>query len=70
MRVQELKDRLALYLECERKLLRGAVEYEIGDRRLRRPDLAEIRKTIDDLQAQIDALELKHGRTKRVTFID
>lgn len=69
MTVQELERRLSLYLDAEAAVLRGQ-EYEIGDRRLRRADLAEIRKTIDDLQIQIDSMQLKTGRTKRVVFTD
>ena len=65
-----LKARLELYLDCERKLLMGAEEYQIGDRRLRRANLAEVRKAIDDLTEQINALELKHGRIKRIVIMD
>lgn len=69
-RREDLERRLALYRECERAILSGAAEYEIGDRRLKRADLAKIRRAIDDLEAALANETLKHGRVKRVTFID
>ena len=69
MTKEQLQTRLELYLEAERKILSGAASYRIGDRELRRADLAEIRRSIDDLSAELKQLELKHGRRKRVVFI-
>lgn len=64
-----LQRRLELYLDCEAKILSGAQSYTIGQRTLTRADLSTIRKIIDDLAAQIDALEFKGGRQKRVVFM-
>ena len=66
-----LKNRLQMYLDAERKILHGQ-EYRLGDRMLRRADLATVRKIIDDLAAQIDELEgcTLSKRIKRVTFVD
>lgn len=69
MTIEILKNRLDMYLEAERKILLGSQSYKIGDRELTRADLSTIRKIIDDLSAQIDSLEFKRGRQKRVVFI-
>ena len=69
MTKETLQERLQLYLDCEKKLVGGAVSYRIGDRELRRADLATVQQMIDDLSAQIKALELKNGRRRRVVFI-
>ena len=69
MNAEIIRERLEQYLECEKKILSGAASYRIGDRELRRADLAEIRAAIDDLSAELKALELKHGRRRRVVFI-
>ena len=69
MNIEILKERLAVYLEAERKILSGQQSYRIADRELRRADLSEIRRAIDDLTAQIAILEpIKGGRRKRVVF--
>jgi hypothetical protein len=52
----ELKVRLALYMTAEANILSNGQDYSIGDRSLSRADLSEIRKTIKDLQNQIDRL--------------
>ena len=64
-----LQNRLAMYLAAEEKILLSGQSYQIGDRELTRADLKEVRAIIDDLAAQIDALELKGGRQKRVVFM-
>ena len=69
MTKKTLQERLQLYLDCEKKLVGGAVSYRIGDRELRRADLATVQQMIDDLSAQIKALELKNGRRRQVVFI-
>ena len=69
MKKDVLMNRLQLYLDCEAKILSGAQSYTIGQRTLTRADLKEVRAIIDDLAAQIDALELKGGRQKRVVFM-
>ncbi len=69
MVMANIRRRLAEYYLAESAILRGQ-EYEIGDRRLKRADLAEIRRAIDDLEAALANETLKHGRVKRVIFID
>lgn len=64
-----LKTRLQRYLEAEAAILRGA-EYQLGDRRLRRPDLSAVRAAIKDLEDEIAMLERSGGRVKRVVFIE
>lgn len=72
MTTQQLKDRLAAYLAAETKILSGQ-EYTIGDRRMKRADLAEVRAEIKALIAQIDAAEAADGaaatgRSRRMAF--
>ena len=61
-------ERLELYYEAERKVLRGQ-SYTLGNRQLTRANLAEIRKAIKELE-----LEQMQGRSrgfsKRVVFHD
>lgn len=64
-----LRERLAMYLEAERVILRGE-EYQIGDRRLRRPDLKSVRDAIAELQLELDAEEIKGGRVRRAVFLN
>ena len=68
MTKEQLQSRLALYLDCEKKILAGQ-SYRIGDRELRRADLATVRAAIDDLSAELKSLETKFGRRKQVVFI-
>ena len=68
-KLELLKERLALYLEAEKKILNGE-EYQIGDRRLRRPDLKSVRDAITELEDEIAAEELKNGRVVRAVFIE
>lgn len=56
-RLEQYKERLELYYKAEAAILDGAQEYYIGSRRLRRADLAEIRKMISTLEDGIDELE-------------
>ena len=63
-----LNERLTAYLEAEKKILTGQ-SYQLGDRMLRRADLSEVRKAIDDLTAQIARLECSGGQMKRAVFI-
>lgn len=68
-KLELLKSRLRRYLEAEAAILRGA-EYQLGDRRLRRPDLSAVRAAIKDLEDEIAMLERSGGRVRRVTFIE
>lgn len=69
-RLEELKERLQMYREAERKILGGAAEYQIGDRRLRRPDLSAVRAAIQDLEDEIALLEDSKRGIRRAVFID
>lgn len=68
-KVERLKERLQTYYDAEAAILRGA-EYQLGDRRLRRPDLSAVRAAISDLEDEIALLENSRARVKRVVFID
>ena len=68
-RLEELKERLQMYREAERKILGGA-EYQIGDRRLRRPDLSVVRAAIQDLENAIATFENPNRGIRRAVFID
>lgn len=68
-RLTLLQTRLRRYLEAEAAILRGE-EYQLDARRLRRPDLGKVRQAISDLEAEIDMLERRGGRVKRVVFLD
>ena len=67
-RLEDLRERLQMYREAEARILKG-VEYQIGDRRLRRPDLATVRKAIAELEEEIASLS-GVGRVKRAVFIE
>lgn len=67
-RLEVLRERLQMYYEAERKILNG-VEYQIGDRRLRRPDLTSLRNAITALEDEISLLE-GAGRVKRAVFVE
>ena len=68
-RIEILTERLELYREAERKILSG-VEYQIGDRRLRRPDLSAVRAAIAELEDEIETLENPGRGIRRAVFID
>ena len=68
-KLEELKERLQMYREAERKILQG-VEYQVGDRRLRRPDLSAVRAAIQDLEDEIALLEEPQRGIRRAVFID
>ncbi|MFM1991330.1 MAG: hypothetical protein RJA99_4287 [Pseudomonadota bacterium] len=61
--LQQLRDRLTLYLEAEAKILSGQ-SYQLGDRRMQRADLSEVRQQIDVLSSQIARLESAAGSTR------
>ena len=68
-KLEILTERLQMYREAERKILQG-VEYQIGDRRLRRPDLSQVRAAIAELEDEIDMLENPGRGIRRAVFID
>lgn len=69
MTLQQLQDRLALYLAAEAKILTKQ-EYTIGagqdTRRLRYADLAEVRSEIASLRDQIAAAQSSAAGGRRV----
>jgi len=67
-RLEVLRERLQMYREAEARILKG-VEYQIGDRRLRRPDLATVQRIISELEEEIASLS-GVGRVKRAVFIE
>ncbi|MGG1391927.1 DUF6148 family protein [Brevibacillus brevis] len=52
-----VKDRLNKYYEAETAILKGAQEYRIGSRNLRRGDLKLIKEEIEKLQDRKNELE-------------
>ncbi len=69
---EELQTRLTVYLTAETKIL-AAQEYTIGNgstaRRLTRADLAEVRKAISDIRAEMAQLETVTQRARRVVYL-
>ena len=56
-KLQRKKKRLEMYYQAEEAILGGAQSYSLGSRSLTRANLAEIRKTIDELEDEIEQLE-------------
>jgi hypothetical protein len=54
--VEQLRDRLTLYVAAEAKILAGQ-SYQLGDRRLQRADLAEVTGEIRRLSSEIARAE-------------
>jgi len=57
MTLQELQDRLALYLAAEKKLLEGNQEWEIDGERFRRVDLENVQAEIRRLRNEIEIIQ-------------
>lgn len=69
--VTTVQMRLELYYEAERRILGGAQSYIIGNRQLTRANLAEIRKTINELENELETLAgNSRGASRRVVFMD
>jgi polyhydroxyalkanoate synthesis regulator phasin len=73
-RLNLAKERLQAYYQAEMAVLTGQ-EYRIGTRTLRRADLTEIRKAINELERQVQQLENQEagnrsGRARRVVIRD
>lgn len=68
----QLTARLASYLAAEEKIL-SAQEYVVGQgataRRLTRADLAEVRKAITDIRAELDRLASTAQGGRRVIYL-
>lgn len=63
-------ERLELYYEAERKVLRGQ-SYTLGNRQLTRANLAEIQKAIKELEGELEQTKGRsRGFSKRVVFYD
>ena len=63
-------ERLELYYEAERKVLRGQ-SYTLGNRQLTRANLSEIRKAIKDLENELEQITGRsRGFSRRVVFFD
>ena len=69
--ITTIQMRLELYYEAERRILSVAQSYTIGNRQLTRANLAEIRKTINELEDELEILAGKsRGVSRRVVFMD
>ena len=65
-----ITERLELYYEAERKVLRGQ-SYTLGNRQLTRANLAEIREAIRELENELEQMAGRsRGFSKRVVFHD
>lgn len=62
--VQQLRDRLALYVAAEAKILAGQ-SFRIGERQLQRADLSEVTGEIRRLAGEIATLEAAAGGGRR-----
>ena len=59
-------ERLELYYEAERKVLRGQ-SYTLGNRQLTRANLAEIRRAIKELESELEQMAGRaRGLSQRV----
>lgn len=70
--VEDIGARLAQYLAAEAAILKSQ-EYTVGQgstaRRLVRADLAEVRRAISDLQAQLATAVAGQQRTRRMIYL-
>lgn len=62
-RLEMKKKRLQQYYDAEEKILNGQ-SYTLGSRQLTRANLADVQSKIQELEAEVDALEMR-GTTKR-----
>ena len=70
-RLDKVKERLTAYYTAELVIL-GHQEYRLGTRMFRRADLAEVRKTIHDLEVlktQLESQAAGRGRRKAYRVI-
>jgi hypothetical protein len=78
VRLDRLKERLALYLDAEKAILEGAQSYQIGTRQLSRATLFRVQDEIPKLEKEIEELEIalatcsspNKRKTVRVLFRD
>ena len=64
-RLEELKERLDIYKNAEQKILQGQ-SYTIGSRQLTRASLPSVQKMIKELEAEIDVLEQRGTKKRRM----
>ena len=64
----EIKLRLDMYRECERKIVAGAQEYRVEDKTFKRADLSIVRQIIKELESELKAKDpsRKRMRSQRV----
>ena len=71
-RLQTLKNRLDLYIACEKAIIDGAQSYEISGKNLTRADLQKIADMIKYLEKEISAEESRasgKGRNRVIGVI-
>jgi len=72
-RLERIKERLQSYYDAELAILQGQ-EYRIGTRTLRRADLVQVQKAINELEQQKSILEARilgaSRASKRVVLRD
>lgn len=72
VRLETLKNRLELYINCEISILSGAQSYKIGSRDLTRANLKEISDMIKYLEKEIaieEAIDAGKGRNRVIGII-
>jgi hypothetical protein len=74
-RLQMTRERLNAYYKAELAIIEGAQEYSMGSRKLTRGDLAEVKRTIKELENLCSDLQAKVNgqgtrRAYRVTIRD
>lgn len=65
-KLERIKERLQSYYDAELAILQGQ-EYRIGTRTLRRADLVQVQKAINELEQQKSMLEARLSGASRVS---
>lgn len=65
-RLERIKERLQSYYDAELAILQGQ-EYRIGTRTLRRADLVQVQKAINELEQQKSILEARLSGVSRAS---
>ena len=65
-RLERIKERLQSYYDAELAILQGQ-EYRIGTRTLRRADLVQVQKAINELEQQKSILEARISGAPRAS---
>lgn len=68
-RLQKTRERLNIYYAAELAILEGAQDYQMGSRKLTRADLAQVQRTIKELENLCSDLQAKvNGQGPRKAY--